>query len=610
MESATFVRDLSQIQALVKKFRQQPREGQLVVLEALAIRDDSLNIKLPTGYGKTFTALSVYSILASLGEVNRLLVIFPTDAQLLQFEASAPNSMKKCCIESPHAVCDIRFFGVDAIRRHQRNECQAFAITVQSLIGSRGMDNVGMLLQKGRWMVVVDEYHHYGIDLPFGKAVQALNREFLLCMSATPYRPNDDSAFGAPYIEVSYKDAVKQKAVKPLRGHAYNYRIDAVTQDGELLSFTTSELIAEVGSDNPSQIQKKMIYDRKLRWSPKYISPLITTPLSRMIAERVRTGYKLQAIIGAMCVSHAEMVCEQVRATFPDLVCEWVGTGQDGKDQKENTAIIKKFAPGDGTMPSIDVLVHVGMAGEGLDTVYVSEVIHLNAASVNNSNNQENGRAARYLEGVIGHINFDAGSGYALYVGDKIMDAMDNLPPSDDTEPSDKDSKDSNDDHDIFDLPPEPVVKIVNAECISIDSGDPEVKYMAEQLIKNGLQGFVLNDLQDPDCPLWNAAIAGVKMMRKVEAEQFNETSIIMQLEDSVKNATSTVTGNIIRLLTKQDVRFDKSMVGDIKKRINSRKKRDLGSAERNVESLKQHYNWLTNLNATIKSEGVPQWLR
>jgi superfamily II DNA or RNA helicase len=187
MESTTSVRALSQIEALVERFRQQPREGQLAVLQALALRDDSLNIKLPTGYGKTFTALSVYSILASLGEVNRLLVIFPTDAQLLQFESSAPHSMQKCCIEKPLAVCDIRFFGVDAIRRHQTNQCQVFAITVQSLIGSRGMDNVSMLLQKGRWMVVVDEYHHYGIDLPFGKAVQALNREFLLCMSATPH---------------------------------------------------------------------------------------------------------------------------------------------------------------------------------------------------------------------------------------------------------------------------------------------------------------------------------------------------------------------------------------------------------------------------------------
>jgi superfamily II DNA or RNA helicase len=547
-------------------------------------------------------------VLCSLGEVNRLLVVFPTDAQLIQFEESAASSMEKCCIEKPLEVCDIRFFGAEAIKKHQSNKCKIYAITVQSLIGARGMDNVLTLLSKGRWMVVVDEYHHYGIDLPFGKAVNALSCEFMLCMSATPYRPSEDSAFGVPGVAVTYRDAVEEHAVKPLRAHSYNYKIDAVTEDNEIISFTTEDVIAEAGSDNPKSIEK-MIYDRKLRWSPKYISPLVSNPLSRMIVERVRTGYRLQAIIGAMCVSHAEMVCDQVRSTFPELACDWVGTGDDGKSVDENRKVLKRFAPTDGTQPKLDVLVHVGMAGEGLDTVLVSEVIHLNAASVNNTNNQENGRAARYLPGVTGNINFDAGSGYAKqgYIGESIMDAMDNMPPS--PESGDEESRSKEPKSDLWELPEQPNIRIVNAECISIDSGDVEVKQMATQL-QMLVEGFTKDDLADTTSELWKHAIEGVKMMRKQDAEIHNERSVVLQWEEAMNGALTTVTGNTMKQFNKNGTRFDKAMLGDIKKRINTAKKRSLGQAEKNVDSLQKHYNWLTRLNQQIVNGDVPLWLR
>ena len=614
MERTSVMRSVPQIEAQIARFKQSPRPGQKSVLRELEHCGSSLNIKLPTGYGKTFTGLAVYSVLASLGEVNRLLVIFPTDAQLIQFEESAALAMEKCDVKGPKSVCDIRFFGVEAIKKHQQNKCQVFAITVQSLIGARGMDNVAMLLQKGRWMIVVDEYHHYGVGLPFGNAVSSLNREFLLCMSATPYRPGEDSAFGSPSVVVTYREAVDEKAVKPLLGHSYNYRIDAINSDNEVISFTTEELIAEAGDDSAKKIEK-MIYDRQLRWSPKYISPLVTNPIERMVTERIKSGYKLQAIVGAMCVSHAKMVCEQIRSAFPDLVCDWVGTGDDGRSVETNRKILKQFAPTDDTNPTIDILVHVGMAGEGLDTKLVSEIVHLNAASVNNTNNQENGRASRYIDGVVGNVNFDAGSGYAKkgYVGPDIMDAMDNLPPKSD--PCDKCNADpcecdpSKRKNEFNELPDLPTIRIQNVECISIDSGDIGVQNMAKQLVSL-VSSFTDADLEDDSSKLWKYAIHGVKRMRSEEAELLNEKSVIHQWEDSVNGAMTTTTGNIIRIMTKNGTRIDKSMIGDIKKRINTRKRRDLNTAEKTVESLKKHYQWITNLNNTLNSEGLPLWLQ
>jgi hypothetical protein len=551
-------------------------------------------------------ALASYSILKSLGEVNRLLVVFPSDAQLIQFEQSTPNSFKKYAIDGPGSVCDIRFFGAKAISKHQKNECQIYAITVQALLGSRGMDNTALLLGKGRWMIVVDEYHHYGIDKPFGKAVNALNHEFLLCMSATPHRPGDDSAFGSPNVSVKYREAVEENAVKPLCGHAYHYKVDAVGDCGEVISFTTEQLIAEAGGDRPENI-KKLIIDRKLRWSPKYISPLITNPIDRMLAERIRTGHRLQAIIGAMCVSHAELVCEQVAATYPSLTVDWVGTGDDGKSNEQNAKILSAFAPADSSDPSLDVLVHVGMAGEGLDTVTVSEVIHLNAAGHNNTNNQENGRAARFLTDVTGHINFDACSGFAVngYVGNAIMDAMDNDPPGEtgvDPTPTDGGS-------DWVDLPEEPLIRLIDVECTSIDSGDETVKMMATWMVGN-IKGFAKSDLDDPGSDVWDKAIEGVRMMRALEAEQMNEKSIVKQWKDKVEDALSVVTGNVIRMAKSNGLRVEKGFFTDVKKRINGRKKREIGAIEIDVEVYRRHYEWLKRFETQLKATRVmPEWL-
>ena len=82
-----------------------------------------------------------------------------------------------------------------------------------------------------------------------------------------------------------------------------------------------------------------------MRWSPKYVSPLVRIPIERMLLDRISSGYKLQAIVGAMCVSHAELVCEQLKALFPELAIDWVGTGTNGRPSDVNQKIIEQFCP-------------------------------------------------------------------------------------------------------------------------------------------------------------------------------------------------------------------------------------------------------------------------
>jgi hypothetical protein len=624
MELASVMQKLS--------FRKNPRNGQKRVLQEVIKGGGALNVQLPTGYGKTFTACAAYSILRDQGRANRLLYITPTTAQHQQFVSGGHEDLRDAGVPLPHKIKDVSFFKTTTLKEHRNNQCQVFAINVQALITKDGMDRVCSLMQQGQWMVVVDEYHHYGLDATWGKSVLALNSAYRLCMSATPGRKDDDSAFGKPDVIVRYDEAVKEAAVKPLCGHSYTYRIDAVTGDGDVVSYTTSELKEELGEGD--QMERKRI-ERKMRWSPRYISPLVSIPIERMITQRLHVGYRLQAIVGAMCVSHAQMVCEQVQSMFPELCVEWVGTGVDGRAPEENEKILKRFCPPknengrrdpfredgkwwvliDGRREQyVDVLVHVGMAGEGLDSVLVSEVIHLNPASINNSNNQENGRAARYLPGVTGNINFDSCSEFARggYIGPAIMSAMD-LEPA---QPCDKcgclpctcETAAASDRE--FEIPEEPMILLADMELIHIDSGSPEIKRVQKMLIEEPVFRGVGITRENYDTPEnVQVAINMYRSLRHAEAKEFNERATVEQWKDHVNAAVSSLVGTLIKASHASGTTVIKSFAGDKKKMINRMKAQSCGPISDDVETCKRHYRWVHALQQSIMQEGVPVWL-
>ena len=292
-------------------------------------------------------------------------------------------------------------------------------------------------------------------------------------MSVTPERKEQDSAFGEPMIRLTYAQALDESAVKRLSLHAYDYRIDAITVNGEVISYTTKDLFAAVGSDDPEEIDK-FILSRKMRWSSKYVSPLVSIPVERLLTNRVKTGLPLQIIISGMGCLHAQMVGEQVKSMFGDLLrIDWVGTGPNGRRPDQNKAIIDKFCPKKNAQGErnpqdikLDILIHVGMAGEGLDSVFVSEVVHLHRATICNKEDQENGRAARRIPNLEASlqratINVDSASDYADWSGERVMQVFDrDNAEAREVEDEDTEEKEPSE---IDELPEEPRIYI--ADC-------------------------------------------------------------------------------------------------------------------------------------------------
>jgi superfamily II DNA or RNA helicase len=608
MEFAASMRGMS--------FRQKPRAGQESVFAALATHPQKLNVKLPTGYGKTYTCCGVYSILKDRGRVNRLLILFPTDSQLEQFVKDGPSDLRKVSVEGPAQIVDIRYHGDASRKLHRMNKAQVFVTTIQSLIQPRVGTIVDDLLSTSLWMICVDEYHHYGLEKSWGQTVLGLPRQYLLAMSATPSRPKDDSAFGTPDVSVSYQAAYEEGAVKKLVGHAYHYGMDLETPNG-VRHLTTQELIAEVGDSTPDKIEKFCI-QRHMRWLPTFVQPLVSIPIERMISQRIGTGHSaLQVLVSAVCVSHARVVCEQIQIEYPMLRVDWVGTGENGREADQNRAVLERFCPpkdinGDRAQPTIDVLVHVGMAGEGLDSIQVSEVVLLTNASVCNRINQTIGRAARKNGDIIGHINFDASTDYAAYTGSAIMRAVDELPAQ-----HDPDGADQEEDDDLGlgkPLPDEPIFLIQSVELEGVDSGDEGVQRMAQvasELAPNRINlDALMADLKHPD---WDLIKTLYRKKLEGEAADHNEKARTAKYQDDVTAAAGKVAGLFIKLLQRRGLLFSKDWPGSFRRQINRQKKiwvGELNADNRDAEKARQHYLWVKQLEReTLASEQVPHWL-
>jgi len=590
-------------------FKKNPRAGQKACIDKAVEKVDAgksgLNIKLPTGYGKTFTAMGIFSVLKHLGVVDNMLVIVPTRAQRDQYRKDGRSDAVDAGMADARPVVDAQYHGAIAIKM-LRQGSSMFVTTVHAMQYSGGAEIAQELLSSGRWLIVVDEFHHYGTDKAWGEIIESLPYAFRLAMSATPKRANGDDLFGDVDVSVKYRDAAKAGHVKEMRGHAYVYRVDAIGKDGEIKSWTTSEIVKDAGSSDPEAIEQMMI-SNQMRWSPKYISPLVSVPIERMSRQRVDTGHKLQVLIDAFCVSHARLICEQVRAMFPQFIVEWVGTGTDDRTAAENDAILSRFCPpkdDQGRRPSaeIDVLVHVGIVAEGVDTVNVSEVVHCGPATRSNTGKQKRGRAARWLSGVVANISFDSSSElYPDYVGSSIMDEMDDEAPQGES----KEEAESQDERewDNWEMPEEPAIQIYDMEHIEIDSGVLEDMRKGAEMYAS--HEFAIDSMTEER---WQILGDAYKRMKQAEAEQFNEQSVVEQWHQQVKNATSSLAGKVIKFAKTQG-RMEKSLLADVMRRINTRKKRECGAVVKDVATLKIHWNWLKSLDRQIKAEGVPTWL-
>ena len=595
------------------KLRTGQKELQ-VQLQGLGKNDreyQSINIRWPGGYGKSIGIALAYSHWVREGRLNNLLIVVYNDKQRDQ-------------MVKDFAIDALQWGGLDvgrvfkyvnepsSQRAAMRGTNCVFVCTIQQISAAeRGHGLIAELLNHGVWMIAADEYHHYAEEMDWGKALKVLvdKAEFTLATSATPDRDGPNTIFGKPDFVVGYREAAEDKCVKKVILSKYNYRIEALDEGNTLHTYTTSELRGEVEDDGGKKKTTDMSEfetKRKLRYSSKYILPLVSEPLIRLSKDRWRTNKPLQCLVRAMTCAHAKSVCEQIRAVVDEFSVDWVGTGESGRSDQENAQILRKFCPpknskGIRPAPELDVLVQVGMASEGFDTIYVSEIVDLSLVTLKGTGNMTKQfyyRGTRFIDDDIDlHVNVPTDHPLAGIDKNSIMSWFDDVPVKDLDKPSDGDGVSG--DYPWPELPPTlSPIEIQEVELIDIESDtlDRCRKAYAQEI--NVLESSISDEV----------ALNVYRRMYEVVQKQNSQQMTMAEYRSQIDRLVGRIANRVAKLMN--GGAFEKSRLIDMKRRINGRIKNRFGARESLLEDeLQELYHWLRGIDMDINEEVIPTWL-
>lgn len=575
------------------------RQGQREVIE-LFFERASVVAQLPTGVGKTRTAAMSYAVLRQRNVANRVLYVVPRGGQAKQAAEEFPRDLS-AILNIPSKSMVLGDTPIPALKAHRSGEHEIFITTIQALVANgSALKALRDMMATGRWFIIVDEYHHYGSpDKAWTQKLQSLPNQAFLAMSATPFRRDESEPFGKPDVTFKYRDARKLGYVKQLELHAYDYRVDAIVNNVDVQTFTTAEIYKMAGSDKPEVIEREMAV-RELRWSPRYFSPLLEKPLARMMSY----PFRAQMLVQAISCSHAKMVCEQIKSLVsPGIEVDWVGTGPRGRQDSENEEILNRFCPPKDAAGirqwTLDILVNVGMAGEGLDCTDVCEVVFLNAPSLNNTTLQTIGRLSRIPETITPHpkgiVSVDEACEMATYAGDNVETCFEEEPEINHRGPNDESDFDG-------DYPIPPDVQIKNAELTNIRNHPHYETAMSEVMSRPYSEHMIKSDIEEI---VEQVLRAGLKKRDPL----FNESAEINRLKSRIENACRLKTFKVMGLMKKAG-RLQIIEYQDIIKKIKGRKNRELQSNPEGctLVELKRHMDWMLRFESDLKN-GLPPWL-
>lgn len=593
-----------------ENFRRKLRDGQEALLRRCkTTKQTRLNVKWPGGYGKSLGIALAFRAMHERDQCERLLIVVANDTQRRQilndFQQDAADVALK--IPIPWKVSN----EIATFRASEKNVALAFVATIQQ-ISSSAKSSVNYVLELMRhkdfkWMVAADEYHHYAEEANWGESLKPIvdQSTFCLATSATPYRNGSDTIFGRPDLEVTYEQGVIEKALKPVARRCYEYRIDYIDKDGNPVQFTSEELRLSVGAaKNIDAFQAK----KNLRMSNKYVIPIVSEPLYRLRTRRNQTGKPLQMLVRAMSCEHAQRTCEQIKSLCDDLQVDWVGTGPDGRPDDENQKIIADFCPrkdskGNRPNPKLDVLVQVGMADEGFDSVLVAEIVDLHIVTLDGASTKTKQfykRGTRAVGDEVLYINVGTDHPLAALEGNQVQAWLDSDMTIPEAQKIPIEPEPFN--FDEWWLPeslPISQEKFVDAELtdMQVDKDPRFAKF--KEFFTDKAAPYVPTDDE-----LKNWFRRGLS---EGESEQRTITT------EKQRQHISKVVGQIAHAaMRRTGVEFERSRLGDYSKRINQMIIRQFGKRREEMlpDELAALYEWIKELHFSIKSDQVPSWLK
>lgn len=601
---------MSPAEDLFGRFRYKgykPRKGQAAMIQHVSDNPGQriYNGVLPTGYGKTNTAAGIYEIAKMQGRCNRLLIVVPTDTQREQYADSFEGGCRKMGISLiglDREKCRKVDGEASHLRAHRENRSEIFITTIQAILPARGYFND--LMATGRWMLFCDEYHKLRAEAAWGQAIDGLNYDLMLGLTATPIRTDGEATvFGIrpPDVIVSFEEAFAEQAIRGVNGHIEHYFVDVREPDGTVRRLTTEE----IGEERNFEAYQKA---RDLRMTGKYLAGILSSAHDCLSGKNLKHPGQHQMLVFAMSVAHAKAVSGLLNAAYGPSFSDWIGVGPDGRSDVENRDILRRYSSN-----QLLCLVQVDKAGEGFDNPKSSVLVFLNLLRKSTVKAvQQGGRGVR--------------RNHEIY---EFEDDICDMFASPDTEMAElvKDfvaatvgldgiNSGSNDDEDFrdkkaptfFDIPPF-IPVVADAE---FDRSELLLRQM--DLITQEQIDDVHGKLSD------ERLVASDEHIRRVIAQMATEKLIKAATDmqndpETARNraykAVNMLAGNLARM--RHGDSFDKTILGDYSRALHGEWKRiaNRGHGEMFDEEYSRKYEWVQTLNKKIKQSGeVPAWLR
>jgi superfamily II DNA or RNA helicase len=312
-------------------------------------------------------------------------------------------------------------------------------------------------------------------------------------------------------------------------------------------------------------------------------------------------------LVFAMSVRHARSVSDALNVLFGKGFSEWVGVGPDGKSTKENKDVLARYKKNE-----IPCLVQVDIAGEGFDNPRSSVLVFLNLlrrASVRAVQQVGRGLRRNYDIGLFSDDTCDMFASPDTEMADLIKEMAQqtlSLDTECDAEQGEDETREQKGPR-MYDIPPyESTVKNAEHDRSEIVSRIPQQDV---DTFRNAVEKREPSAAASVTDERLREILADerIEQLKKVDAMNSDPKA----LRDKVAKAQSLLVGNAMRV--RYGSSAPSSAAGDLHKKINSRWKRSsgVGHSEMLDDDFKRKYNWLSDINSTIKETGdLPQWLQ
>jgi DNA repair protein RadD len=200
-------------------------------------------------------------------------------------------------------------------------------------------------------LIIIDEAHHQNAAT-YQEVIKYFSKSKIVGLTGTPFRSDGQRVEGKRIYKYSYEDAIRDKIIRNFHHHDVTPEEVELTFEDESQRIYTLSQILEMSEDSWFQQQISMsddcCYSIALKAKEKLQDLRKKFPQERH-----------QIIASAMSVRHARV---QVQNAFKKAGLT-VGLVSSHKEEAaHNKKVFEKLERGD-----IDVIIHVGMLGEGFD---------------------------------------------------------------------------------------------------------------------------------------------------------------------------------------------------------------------------------------------------